>query len=435
MSNINHSNLNAAIKRAEALIQRMHVSIETDSPVGNTTRIAKDVLHTSSDDVQATREIEAALYDAVNWKTEEKWSRKAINKLMEEAIHLSINWGKGSSKSFPERFDEAIEKLKTELSLPLKEWQFYFPILGLTVGDKQRVIGSITLLQGNSKNIGVILQRMAKITDLTANTAKEKKEFKKIQASEVRKFSDIAIASVISFAGDIEAARKNALEKILTVLDILNCFSPFLYEKKFKVKVYLPGELSRDHSINIAFQKDDSSNLQFVRHGPLIDFKLTDLNNQKAKTWGLIRLSEILNKSKPTEIEERLFYATRFAGRAAVSNRLEDSFLFYAIALESLLVGGNEQRDLTLLLSMRTALMLGENLAARQKIQSNVQRLYGIRSAIVHRGSTKLDEKDLVLIQHYTLQVIVSLLTRRVFKRFAKKSELNEWFEKKMLTF
>lgn len=436
MNNINKSNFYSAINQAKALIQKMQNSIENGSSIGDVTQITEyGGLHISSDDNANRRNIEIALYEAINWKTEEKWSRKTINKVLETAIFDSINFGKSSSKSFSERLEEAINKLKTELLSPLKEWEFYFPVLGLTADDKKRVIGAITLIQGNKKNIDSISRRLKRITDGTLHTTEEKKEIKKNQTSQINRLTGIAIANVKTIAGDLEAARSLALEKVQTVIEVLNCFIPFLYGKNSKVQVYLPGEASRDNSINVAFQKDDRSSLQFVRHGAYINFDLADLTKQKTRKLGIARLSEILNKSKLTEMDERLFYASRFAGRAAVSSRREDSFLFYAIALESLLVGGNEQKDLTFLLSMRTALILGKNIEEREKIRAEVAKLYGIRSAIVHRGETKFSENDLDLIQKYTLKTIILLLTGRKFKQFEKKNELNKWLEKKMLTY
>jgi hypothetical protein len=99
------------------------------------------------------------------------------------------------------------------------------------------------------------------------------------------------------------------------------------------------------------------------------------LDEKRSEELGLTRLSEILINAQPNEIEIRLLAAVRIAGKAVSSIRREDSFLLHAIALESILVGGDEKTDLRYKLSTRCAHLLGEDLERRKTIKKEMDHL------------------------------------------------------------
>jgi hypothetical protein len=65
----------------------------------------------------------------------------------------------------------------------------------------------------------------------------------------------------------------------------------------------------------------------------------------------------------------------------------EDRLIDYAIALEALLLKGDEQQELSYRLALRGSALLGENPDARLEIFSRLRTAYSTRSNIVHGGS------------------------------------------------
>ena len=232
----------------------------------------------------------------------------------------------------------------------------------------------------------------------------------------------------------MEAARKLALEELQITLDVINFYALSIHSENLKVRVFLPGDAVRTQSLNIAFMGDEKFKLGNAKHGPLVNLSLSLLDEKRSEELGLTRLSEILINAQPNEIEIRLLAAVRIAGKAVSSIRREDSFLLHAIALESILVGGDEKTDLRYKLSTRCAHLLGEDLERRKTIKKEMDHLYDVRSAIVHKGENNFTDADFFKIRRCTQNVLVALLTREEFKNFSKKEELNQWFDERMLS-
>lgn len=66
----------------------------------------------------------------------------------------------------------------------------------------------------------------------------------------------------------------------------------------------------------------------------------------------------------------------------------EDRLIDYMVALEALLLTGEEQQELAYKLGLRGAVLLGENSDARFEIFSRLRRAYAVRSNVVHGGSS-----------------------------------------------
>jgi hypothetical protein len=65
----------------------------------------------------------------------------------------------------------------------------------------------------------------------------------------------------------------------------------------------------------------------------------------------------------------------------------EDRLIDYAIALEALLLRGDEHQELAYRLALRGSALLGETPDARVEIFSRLRTAYSIRSDVVHGGS------------------------------------------------
>jgi hypothetical protein len=86
-------------------------------------------------------------------------------------------------------------------------------------------------------------------------------------------------------------------------------------------------------------------------------------------------------------------------------------FIQYTIAIESLLGDPQKQDRITERLSDRCAYLLGDNQKEREEIKVSFEKIYGIRSAIIHRRSSRLQEED----SRFLAQAEV--LTRRLIRK------------------
>jgi hypothetical protein len=440
MTNVNNSLLNQGINETKNFIEHLKVSIEKKESLDEqqSIRIRSRIdgaLTLLPEDIEKEDRTLSILHDAVKGKVGEKWSREGVDHFLQDAVFHSLDIAQKSPESFDKRLETALQTLKESLVQPLKPWKFYHVVLGLDVSDANRNIGKVEFFHGSPEILEQILLQINDITDESLNTAEEKESLKGIYEEQVRRFFEgVAIAGLTVTAGDLEAARRLVHEELQTTLDVINFYTLSVYSQNLRVRVFLPGDAIGTQSLNISFREDEGFNIQRPRHGPLVNFSLSSINEHRAKSIGLTRLSEILSKPAPNDIEKRLLAAVRIAGKAVSSIRREDAFLLHAIALESVLVGGKEITDLTYKLSTRCAHLLGTDLEKRKIIKKEVAGLYGIRSAIVHRGENNFTDSDFFRIRSYTQNVLVSLLTKDELKDFTKKEELNYWFDERMLS-
>lgn len=83
----------------------------------------------------------------------------------------------------------------------------------------------------------------------------------------------------------------------------------------------------------------------------------------------------------------RIDLALRRFGLAYERALPEDRLIDYVIALEAILLRGDEQQELAYRLALRGSALLGKNPDARSEIFSRLRTAYSIRSDVVHGGS------------------------------------------------
>jgi hypothetical protein len=128
-----------------------------------------------------------------------------------------------------------------------------------------------------------------------------------------------------------------------------------------------------------------------------------------------------------------LISAFETAGAAGVETKPQLSFLLFAIALESVVLGRDIQTEITYQLSARVAHLLSADLTPRKTIAKRVVDLYRLRSKIVHAGSTDVSEAEVESIREVCLNTLFALATLPAFAKMASVDELEEWFKDRML--
>jgi hypothetical protein len=141
----------------------------------------------------------------------------------------------------------------------------------------------------------------------------------------------------------------------------------------------------------------------------------------------------MLTKPNRSELEDRLLSAIQWAGRATVEERREEAFVLFTIALESLLVNTKEKDQVTQRFALRGAHLLGKDFASRKQLYRRLKQLYGLRSQIVHSGSTEIADADRDTIAQFVRAAIFNMLVSKPFCEMRTVEEFHTWFEDKTL--
>jgi len=438
MSNIKESQLRGAIRSAREFIENVNAGITKSREVANAParwdkRMGQLMLSTES--LNRESDIVDALHDAVRGKQIEVWSRPGVEKQFTTALHSALGIYPHDEGDFANRQNAAIEELNNSLRVPLREWQFIFPILGLRVLEEPFVIANLNFCRSTEANLDRLCEHVDDIVRESLHTEAEKEDIRRIYREQIdRVFTNTTLATVTVTAAEKQAAKHLAYQDLLEVVDILNYFSIALYPTDLRVSIRLPAESRGGRQELMSFETDEKFSMDFTNEGPIQDFDLSEIDDDKSTRIGLSRIKELMSKPAKSELDRSIIAAARIAGKAQFAVRREDAFLLFAIALESLIVGGNEKTDLTYKLSARCAHLLGDNLQTRIRIRDMVKKLYGIRSGIVHRGQASFPDSDLKILRSFALRTVRAILTNDELQRIEKKADLEAWFENRMLS-
>lgn len=212
-------------------------------------------------------------------------------------------------------------------------------------------------------------------------------------------------------------------------MDLLNFFSDLVrYNYGW---VYLPGEAAQIMAY-VLVQDSKNREINAPRYGPLTQF---DVDKFRAEKWAkphLRRIRELFQRSSQSSLAESILSALQWAGRATVEPKREQSFLLYAIALETLILPGQEV-ELGYRLRTRVARLLERDPRKRTEITVILKKLYGTRSKIVHSGSYDVSDEDLGRLRAITKTVIIRMLMDEQIRRMKTSEELEQWFESRAL--
>ncbi|HXU92620.1 MAG TPA: hypothetical protein VFP33_03090 [Gallionella sp.] len=122
--------------------------------------------------------------------------------------------------------------------------------------------------------------------------------------------------------------------------------------------------------------------------------------------------------SRKNTLDKKLFHAVSWFGKAVNCDSCEDQFLFFAIAIESLLVGEensgefSSQGSINQKISERSAYLSAETYEQRRQTEKDTKTLYGIRSKIVHTGA-KATNQDVISIEKLARKLIFNFVKRK----------------------
>ncbi|AWD68665.1 hypothetical protein C2I28_26930 (plasmid) [Priestia megaterium] len=147
---------------------------------------------------------------------------------------------------------------------------------------------------------------------------------------------------------------------------------------------------------------------------------------EDAKDVGLERFGEILNKfmlNSLNDMEVQILRSIVWFGESKIEHDNAARFLKLTLVLECLL-NLSKSEPVTVSLSERVAFILETSLVERLKIVNEVQKLYDVRSQIVHNGSSEVEEKALGELEYIVSRIITLFLTNPEYSILKTKTEL-----------
>ncbi len=231
---------------------------------------------------------------------------------------------------------------------------------------------------------------------------------------------------------DLAAAEDLATNRAVEYVDVLNYFSDLVPYHHGRVQI--PGRVSHEPSVSIGAAGDGHLLTHFSDVDPPPLFSFERLREARQLGEALSRAEELLSKvDKRSKFEGVTLTAIAWAGRATVARALEESFLLFAIALESIVLPTREPAELLYRLGLRTAFLLESDAAKRSELRHQLKLLYGTRSEIVHNGSRRVTRQDVESMRVVAKGAITRVLVTEELRKCESTQDAAEWFEERIL--
>jgi hypothetical protein len=342
-----------------------------------------------------------------------------LEKYVQEALFHSLDILEKRQEPFEERVKDSLAELYKRLSAPPLLYRCFVPIHGFVSKDLPFTFGDIRFVEFGASHLRQLLKSIGPGADF--------KEYR-IELKKGGGLWGIPCASVKVTSRDFDSAEALARLKARAVVDSLNFFHDLIpYNRGW---LHFPGEGARVMELAALGSSEGQTWLHHRWAGPE-QFSLEKLRKYGRRIQRPLRnVSTLIRSVRPKTAGEVLLTASRWAGRASVEPRREQSFLLFAIALEAVVLP-EIQQEVTYRLSLRVAGLLGKTRKQREEVKESVKRLYEIRSKIVHDGSYEVTDDELGRLRELTKIAILRLLQRRSLWNVTREM-LGKWLESRI---
>jgi len=421
-----------AIREVTAFIEALQTTLRPTPPIGGRTQPDALVMFSREgrsitlvgESARKYQFIVGGLFDSLPGSRKAFIDRKTVERWVQVAI-IRVLGSPASDR--PSRLKTAIQVLSQELAQAPTGWRVYFPVSGVSVGTRSRRFGGARFQDRTPPAVGALRSRGARIIRQIRNAPEDKRAFLS-HFSEVidSALTDRSLAEVDVIAVDSESAQHLARRRLRDTLDGLTFCDSLVTSPGVWAVPSIDGD-ERPLPPVAVFNGSDSVAIS----GPdrtRFPVMLTRLFS--ARRVALTRrISRLLNAATLTDDERRIREAICWAGRASGRARPAEAFLFFLIALETLMLGANEGA-LTYKLRVRCAHLLAKPaIESRRQVSDRIASLYGIRSAIVHKGVRDVSADDLGSARLYAHRGILTA----IYRRRARKQSFEDWLEEQVL--
>lgn len=369
-------------------------------------------------------------------------SRRSAEKLLTEALMRTLHPARAGYNDprprFERRMQMELRRLREGLLVPLRRWQLAVEVTGLANTILPMTFGRIRVVRGSKK---VAAQIAANIFDLQPGNSRiplkkriaENASRQESRDEVTKMFAQNAIALAEVGAVDSSAAKELGLSEVRRTIDVLNFFTPFFEHPVGPHRAYVAPE---GRGANLRWTVYDPNTWAFSYNDETPDeWTIRELKptSRRARKVGLVRMHQLLASETRSDLDDRIVTAAAWAGRARTEKRREEAFLLYAIALEALLTKPNARSGVTERLKLRVAHLVHRKPDSRKLLANTMERLYQIRSALVHAGtSEELSDNDLNIIAHVVELALWAMLTQQPFREMKNAATFEKWFEDRL---
>lgn len=421
--------LNEEIQSLTNFIERLRFDnqLVPDISQGSTVLLSRGdrTIILAGKDADGYTDIKSSICDAL--AARRSVSKKAVNGLVDDFFFRTLRAGDSAENpNLANQLREGTQVFKAALFEKPRNWEVQRIVEGLAPSGLPLVVGQVQFQYLDETGLADLKAKKSNrardlhprdLDEVLARLASSLEVFRgKVMAT-------LAVSAVVDEEAAIEAA-KHVLQ--ITV-DAINLFSP---REPMGGWAFLPGDTMPQRELVLAFCEDKLMP-SFRSVGPLRQIPL----NQIAKRSGFARVSDILRKEIPSDLEDKVLASVRWAGRAQVEARREEAFLLYAIALESLVLTKETKTELSYRLAVRCAQIGGgPTLEDKKRVVDQIQSLYDLRSRIVHSGNFAVSEEDLSLIGRYAVSTLLIVIEQEPFRSMSTVREFETWLETQLLS-
>ncbi len=356
-------------------------------------------------------------------------SRRSVEKALQESILKAICTDT-KSIALEVRISKVLDELRKKLSRKSITYSCYIPVRGLKTEELPSFIGKIEFAVFDDFQADKFRSAISK------HTVQKDVKLKGFEEHINNDLKDNVFGIISVEAKDYEAAQILAQKNLRIVLDILNYYSDMIPNHP-SAWVYLPGDLKPYlfQALILNMEDEASYNFPSIRIPPFMELAISRITEADTKlSIGFTFINNLLKKKNQNKFEQTVITAIQWAGRAVVTKRREESFLLYAIALESIILADNSHTELSYRLRIRIAHLLEEDFDSRQEIIKTVRDLYDLRSKLVHDGKYEITELEHRSIRAITRGCITRICLDPIFQVMVSPKDLATWFDKQVLS-
>jgi hypothetical protein len=418
--------LNEVVKQIEQFLRELKVDDEAavEPPESGLpfmfSRAGRGTMTLTSQEAREYGQLLDGLYTSLPDSRRKAITTKTLGTWFQEAVFDAVA---GGDSQRPEATRAAGQALRRKLHQPTNQYWVYLPLDGVKVPRRARKCGAAIVRAPRSRAVAdarregrTIIARGTSSPEVKAHAAGKLRDEMKSQ------FTDRAVAEIVVDSLDAESAERQARDVLREVADIVNFFAVILVPREITAFASADGPTGdREKPLLIGRGR----NVRFPNSAPRRLIDLDALFSDDATRLGTRKVFRLLASAKRTSVEGRILSAISWIGYGNSRPRPVEAFVNYLISLEALLLGPQNDRDISYKLRLRCAHVIASSTAARRQVFNRLGTLYSIRSKVVHAGIQDVDDTDLSDARFFAQRAALEVLQSR---RFAGVQDLEPRF-------
>ena len=304
----------------------------------------------------------------------------------------------------------------------------YVPLEGLKIGGDSLILGDVKF-HSRSRHQESNLDRL--LRDLEEQRGDTNIPY--IRES----LKDVQCFATVELEGDEEFVRNKAIQSVTQMLHVLDlCLSSTAHQPNWAqlrisgviVNQYLPAEKFKTEGVGYRQARSKSRALELrteeqlleilgATYDPPFSFQHSWRDDWEEKKETLNRSFSRLTTcfQSNNDMSKRIQRTVTWYSKAVDADTKDEKFVNLSIALESLLIGDEGKGpyattgSISQNLGDRVAYLLADDFEDRRQREKEAKRLYGFRSAIIHRGES-ITQNQLIEMDKLVKEVFLAFL-------------------------